>query len=239
MTTADTNRNRLRRIITLVLFIVAFFGAVWVAEIGLQRFTIGALPAAAVSSFAMFLVGLLFTLLDGDGFRGMGLGSRWELKDVLLAMGLMGIHIGGSIVVAIAMMIANGGQPDDSAAIQLFTQFGDLEPLHFLGFGFLLAALAGIGEELIFRGYLITRLERMGLPVWLAVLLPGLAFGLLHSPGYGLISALSKALFFGIPTGIYFIYRRRLAPLMLMHFMVDFGGFIIIYLALRFAPNAL
>jgi len=237
--TDEPKQGLLRGIFTLVLFVAAFLAADWAAGMAVQRFEIPALSASVVGQVAMLLVGLLFTLLDGQGLKGMGLTARWEGQDLLLIGGLMGIHIGGSIVVAIITLIANGGQNPETAATQLFSLFGDMEPLSFLGLGFLLAALAGIGEELIFRGYLITRLERTGMPVWLAVLLPGLAFGLLHAPGYGIVPALSKALFFGIPTGAYFVYRRKLAPLMLMHFLIDFGGFMMLYLVLRFAPNAI
>jgi uncharacterized protein len=63
------------------------------------------------------------------------------------------------------------------------------------------AVLAPIGEELLFRGYAVSRLREAGWSVRRAILVPGLVFGALHIPG-ALDSGLGNAAMSGLVTAM-------------------------------------
>lgn len=92
---------------------------------------------------------------------------------------------------------------------------------------------AAFGEEMFFRGYMITRLEAAfaGLR-WRAVpavMLPALVFGYGHFyyQGWrGLIVTGAIALAFG---SMFLVFRRNLWPLILLHGLVDSANFTALY----------
>lgn len=84
---------------------------------------------------------------------------------------------------------------------------------------------AGFCEELIWRGYIITRLEARGRGRWATILLAALSFAFIHgSPFHWLLT-----LPLGILTGYYYVKERKLVPLMISHAVADlwtFGWFL-------------
>lgn len=87
----------------------------------------------------------------------------------------------------------------------------------------LLPITAGFCEELIWRGYIITRLEARGRRPWAAILLSAISFALIHGiffPGKLLVTFLT-----GILAGLYFVRERNLVPLMIAHAVVDVWAF--------------
>lgn len=86
------------------------------------------------------------------------------------------------------------------------------------GLAFTLAAIAGLTEEIVFRGVLQTRL-RIVMPTWIAVGIQSIFFGLIHS-GYGTLSHILLPALFGIAMGIVTI-RFGLVPAILIHALVD------------------
>lgn len=82
----------------------------------------------------------------------------------------------------------------------------------------LIASLAGIGEELFFRGLLQTGLIRVS-SLWLGLIITSLIFGLLHyiSLLYALLAAL-----IGLYLGLLFIASNNLAVPMIVHALYDF-----------------
>lgn len=81
---------------------------------------------------------------------------------------------------------------------------------------------AGFCEELIWRGYIITRLEARGQRRWSAILLSAISFALSH--GF-LPDKLLVTLLLGIVGGLYYTRERNLVPLMLAHMVVDLWRF--------------
>lgn len=89
--------------------------------------------------------------------------------------------------------------------------------------------IAGFAEEVIFRGFLITRLlkffsgSRLARP--LAVILAGLLFGALHYYNQGL-RGLITASAIGIAFGsMFLLFRRNLWPIIFVHGCIDSLGF--------------
>jgi hypothetical protein len=84
--------------------------------------------------------------------------------------------------------------------------------------------IAGICEEFIWRGYLLTRFETLTGKKVVAVVIQAILFGLYHGP-----YAISPAVF-GLIAGLIYIKTRRLTPLMISHTIIDSIGFTIAYL---------
>jgi membrane protease YdiL (CAAX protease family) len=87
-----------------------------------------------------------------------------------------------------------------------------------------LAISTGFSEELIVRGYLIPRLERLLHSTWASVLVSAAIFGLLHWQR-GAIT-ICHAFCGGIVYGIAFAWTRRLWPVAIAHAMYDFSAFL-------------
>ena len=90
----------------------------------------------------------------------------------------------------------------------------------------LVAALAGFGEELLFRGLLQLGLSKV-LYAWLAVLLTSLIFGLAHAvtPTYCLLAFL-----IALYLGFLFVHTENLIVPMAVHALYDFFVFLFILL---------
>ncbi len=90
----------------------------------------------------------------------------------------------------------------------------------------LAAIVAGLVEEMIFRGYLMTAVMRMGYGKIFQVLASGILFALAHLYGFtSLISLLGVQVFtlaLGLALGgIYLIGKRSLTPVILCHALID------------------
>jgi len=79
--------------------------------------------------------------------------------------------------------------------------------------------LAGIFEETLVRGYLMTEMIALGKPVWLAAI-ASIALQTSYHLYYGFAGALSISSVF-IVFAIYFAFSRRLFPVILAHAFLD------------------
>jgi len=80
---------------------------------------------------------------------------------------------------------------------------------------------AGITEELIFRGYIMTRLSLLFRNNYMPVILSAVAFSALHY-GYKSLHELIFAFLIGILFGAYYQKYRNIKVLIAAHFMIDF-----------------
>jgi membrane protease YdiL (CAAX protease family) len=80
---------------------------------------------------------------------------------------------------------------------------------------------AAVVEELIFRGYLIPRLFILFPNKLFPVFFSALVFGLLHA-GYGTFINMFVPFLLGLIFGTYYQKFKILAPLILVHFLIDF-----------------
>ncbi|RED16054.1 CPBP family intramembrane glutamic endopeptidase [Parasphingopyxis lamellibrachiae] len=183
-------------------------------------------------------ISLIFTLViltaylrgRGIGWRDMGVRALPGLKAKLLLIpqtALTGMVFFGAVAAVLIGGPAIGldfiGQVPDTVE----DRWGDLEgnlPLFLLWLA-IVWTVAAFGEEMFFRGYLITRLEtafadiRWG--VVLAVLLPALLFGYGHYYYQGLSGVVVTGTI-GLVLGIMFVlFRRNLWPVILWHGIID------------------
>ena len=221
-------------IMWLVGLVVAFFAVQFVAAFVAQSMQLSPLGSASVTQAGIMLVAFGFALADGGGLRSLGLIAPWKGYDAAVVPGVLVLHIVGSIFTMVILMAAGLYNAEaGQGAMNTFSTFGNLDVSSMTLTALGLSLQAGIGEEMLFRGYLITRLERAGLKWWACILLSALIFGLVHVPGYGWAASLPKAIWLGIPTATYFWFRRNLGPLMVAHTVLDFSMFMLLGLILR------
>jgi uncharacterized protein len=80
---------------------------------------------------------------------------------------------------------------------------------------------AGIMEELLFRGYLMPRLQLLLKSSWLTIIISSLLFGLAHY-SYGNWAQMINPLFIGIIFAWHYQKYRNIKVLMICHFLIDF-----------------
>ena len=164
--------------------------------------------------FGVFLV---WMALRRRGLSVAGLVSgRWQtprafFRDLGLAVGFM------VVVIPLAGVLAYLLGANNNSALAHITPQTSLELLVFL----VLAASAGFGEELVFRGYLTEQFNAWTGSRAIAVLLQGVIFGLAHG-FYG--KAMLAIMLQGWLLGLLAYWRKSLSPGMLAHWLQDSVG---------------
>lgn len=85
---------------------------------------------------------------------------------------------------------------------------------------FFVAATAGITEEIIFRGFIQTRLETIFKNHWIAIICTSLLFSVLHA-SYGTIPQVVIPFFIGMVFSVFYYRYRSLRILIVVHFLFD------------------
>jgi uncharacterized protein len=85
---------------------------------------------------------------------------------------------------------------------------------------------AGIGEEILFRGFSVTRLAMLTRRSWLAALITLVGFYLLHVPVWGWGFALG-GLVSGAGAMAFYIWRKDLLAMMVFHLSTDAIGLVV------------
>ncbi|WP_244516816.1 CPBP family intramembrane glutamic endopeptidase [Arthrobacter alpinus] len=168
--------------------------------------------------FALVPVMLVFYLLAEPGksvFRRIGLDWRHPVRDGLGALGLLvviGIPSLGLYAAGRAMGITTEIIPS------ALNQYWWTVPVLVLS-----AIRAGVLEEVILNGYLLSRLQKIGLGPWAAIVLSALLRGSYHAyQGFGpFIGNFAMGLLFG------WVYKKygRVAPLVVAHALIDIAAF--------------
>jgi len=86
---------------------------------------------------------------------------------------------------------------------------------------FFLALTAGVTEELIFRGYLLTRMSQWFKNEVAAVIVSSLLFAALHYK-YGRMRELIFTFLIGVIFSIYYIKYRNIKAIIVTHFLIDY-----------------
>jgi membrane protease YdiL (CAAX protease family) len=123
------------------------------------------------------------------------------------------LFIAAAIVSSIPMLF---GMHEDNAMIKSITK---VLQGHNLMIAFM-ALTAGVTEEFIFRGYLLTRLSQLLKNNTLAIVVSSLLFSALHYK-YGSLRELIFAFLIGVIFSVYYIKYRDIKAIMLTHFLID------------------
>lgn len=179
----------------------------------------------------------------GEGWRALGLRRPDGWKSILLVgpqtlLGIVAILGTGVGVTAAGETLGLWSTDLPSEGIE--ARWGDIEGnlqvyLLWLALGWI---SGGLFEELFFRAFMISRLQKAfsglpaGLATGLAILLPALVFGYGHFYYQGLRGLFVTGMI-GVVLGVlYLVYKRNLWPLILAHALVDSLAFTAMYLDL-------
>lgn len=219
------NVNRTANAVQILLvFLVAF--SIVVAGWRL----VGADPFARQAVVWVANVGMLVTLWLGLRVRGQG----WEHLGLAFRVGrprALARAVLQSIAVLVAALVAfvAGSMLPVSAAVPGQADMSGYEYLHG-NLPMLLVALAAVyvvssfGEEVVYRGFLMTRLAEMGKETRLAwsaaAVTSAIVFGLAHFD-WGVVGMVQTA-FMGLALAVsYLVVRRNLWVLVLAHAYID------------------
>jgi membrane protease YdiL (CAAX protease family) len=178
------------------------------------------------SIYHVFLTGLTlkFFKAENESVRGIIGPLRGELRlTILIIAMLLGLSI---LLFQIIEPYVTDLIYGPEAWKQFLNEYKRV-PLALAVYGIAVTSLtAGICEEIVWRGYLQTRLKRLlhG-KVFTAILLQAVLFGFWHSVS---VHTLFTAIF-GFIHGVVYAKTRRLAPIMVSHWLGDVIGFSTMY----------
>lgn len=80
---------------------------------------------------------------------------------------------------------------------------------------------AGVIEELLFRGYLLTRLQILFKNNYMPVIISSVLFGIVHI-GYGTVQNVVGPMFIGVVFALYYLHYKKILPLIISHALYDY-----------------
>lgn len=169
-------------------------------------------------AFILLLAGVMGIVRLGEQQRWADLGfgaTSWLSIPFGLALALFFIRVFGP---AAAWCLARGGLGSFAAGQDRLAAL----PRWYLC---LTVVIVAAGEEWLYRGYAIERLEALTGNAWLAGGISLQAFGLVHLPLWGIGVALTTLVSGGVLTALY-ILQRDIAMLMLAHVATDLAGLV-------------
>lgn len=192
-----------------------------------------------ISLLVVLTVATFYLHSRGESWAQLGLRKPASMKSWLLI--LPQVLLGVVAILAVGAGTAFLGDAlglwsTDTVPEGVQDRWGNIEgnlPV-FLLWLFLAWVSAGFGEELFFRGFMVSRAERIAagsfLTPVLAVLIPALIFGFAHLYYQGFRGLVVTGLIGFVIGTLYLLYKRNLWPLIIAHGIVDTLGFTAMYL---------
>ncbi|MFK8164283.1 MAG: CPBP family intramembrane glutamic endopeptidase [Lewinella sp.] len=180
--------------------------------------------------YGMAAAVLLVSWFSGRPLRTVGLGwgeIPYDLTAVLLLAGFLVLYL-------FDLFREMGSENSREETRQEFSKLGFMPAsagqfLHFI----FLAVAAGVGEEIVYRGFMISYLTNLlgttGWAVAIVLIYPAIAFGLGHV--YQGWKPVLKVIAMAVLFGFFYFRTNTLWPLMLLHTAIDvLGGLLSWYL---------
>lgn len=173
---------------------------------------------------------VLGRVLRASGWTWADIGHRWDRRRTLQACAAY-LAVAAVLLGLIEAALAQAEPTPER--LRMLSDLADLTPqttvqrIVFIVMGL----FAGLAEELVYRGFAISALRRRGLHAALAVPLAALPFVFQH----GLKSIAQFGWFFGwgLAFGLLFVATRRLAPGLVLHWLVILAALPAVLQALR------
>ncbi len=225
--------SRLRAAIELTAGVTIAFGTKAILDPYIWK------SSGPISLAVVLTVATLYLHSRGETWAQLGLRNpgRWKSWALLLPQIVLGVVVilgvgAGTAFLGDTLGLWQTGALPDGVEDRWGNIRGNL-PVYLLWLA-LAWVSAGFGEELFFRGFMVSRAERVtkGLPfaLFLAVLIPAAIFGIAHFYYQGLRGLIVTGLI-GLSLGtLYLLYKRNLWPLIVAHGLVDTLGFTALYL---------
>lgn len=176
-------------IVAVIIFLIAIiYGIIFQNIYGNSSFII-----AQVSYYLILMFIIIFTVKKyrGKSLDSIGLSTNDLAKQILIGIGIFALF---SLITLIPLLVG--------ASKQEVLNFKPANVSILIYFIFFDIFLVGFGEELIFRGYFLERINEIsGSKIW-AVLISSILFGLYHYPTNHDIIQVISATIFGIVLSI-------------------------------------
>lgn len=198
----------------LLVFLLAVLPAVAVAQAEVVEGEVAALPRVPVYlSSSATLWALAAVTLAGARAAGMGAAD----------LGLVGLGVGEAVGWTVAAVAGAVGlaaawralRVRESPVLVLLLPRTPVEKALFVG----VSLSAGVGEEVVFRGFLVPALAAATGYGWLAVALAAAVFGVVHA--YQNPAGVVRAGLLGVLLTVPLLATESLVPSMLAHFLYD------------------
>ena len=237
--TIDRDTNQLvplgRLALEILFFVALAFAIKQLFLIFFWRF------AGPLSLYVLLILLTIYLRSQGLRWRDFGLAplKTWRSRVLILPQTLLALAAFAGAVAPILLL-------GEHYEIEFITtvpegvdeRFGDVEanPAMFLLWLAIVWTAAAFGEEMFFRGYLVTRLSALFRPTpvgpILAIIIAALIFGVGHIyyqglRGFVITGAIGIA--FG---GVFLLLKRNLWPLILLHGLMDTAVFTITFLGI-------
>jgi membrane protease YdiL (CAAX protease family) len=181
------------------------------------------LTAVATILRDLALVSLIFYFLwrNGENIRSLGWTLNRFWQDVLIGLVLfVPVNLATSYLDQLLQSI---GLTAPSTPLPATTVTGGIGEIVL---GVILVVIVAITEETIFRGYLILRFRTITRSAAWAVIISSFVFSLGH--GYEGSSGVVTVGVMGVIFAVIYLWRRSLTAPMVMHFLQDFVGIILL-----------
>jgi len=223
----EVTSSRTVRLLELLVFVfllipsmmLSFFAA---GRAGL-RFEVVAV-ATMMRDLSLVSLILFFLWRNDEGLGQIGWTSRNGLREVLLGVVLFLPFSFGAEWIQSALSPA-GFSASPRKVPSFLLPAGTAQILS----AFLLVVVVAVSEEVIFRGYLILRLQTVTSSQVAAVFLSSAIFSFGH--GYEGMGGIFVTSVMGLMLGLVYLWRRSLVAPMVMHFLQDFIGLVLLPLS--------
>ena len=216
--TTSERRQASRRDLSVPVVVglfVSLFGASILGRLDLPRWV----EATATRSFlanslsTWVLVGLVFAIvLYWEERRLSSIGLRVPTRKetvVGIGAGLAGVVL-GLLATGVAVVTLQLEQPETLSALSQLS----------LPVQMIIVTTAVVTEEVLWRGYPIERLTEVTGNVWIGASVSGVVFLAVHFPAWGLVGAISQAVFTLVLVGVY-VWSRNVVACMLSHGVIN------------------
>lgn len=230
MTTEHLNKKTIT--IGIIISIGLFFAALFGTKAFKLLFSLSDESTLLISRIAIWLaLGLLFVYAREIEKQPVLL---WEEKKYSVGYYFLSVMVTLLAVVAVLIVFSIiwtllGFKKDSDSLNKIIDLF---RHNHFL---VLLTCLtAGITEELVFRAYIMPRLQLLFNKTYISIFVSSVIFGLIHF-GYGTALNVVGPFIIGLVFALHYYKYRNIKILMICHFLWDY---IVILLKLNFQPQS-
>lgn len=219
MPLSATIKQHQKTAIAILFSLALFFSALYFSRLVHFLVPISATLRVLVSRLAFWLAVVLLVVYSRKIEKQplmLWEEKRYPARHYLVSVFLTLLTVFAVVIVVsvIAMMLPLGRQSEVAQAfIPVFRE-------HYVVLVFT-AITAGITEELMFRAYLIPRLQLVVKNAYVSVILSSVFFGLLHF-GYGTALNVIGPILIGLIFGVHYVKYRNIKILMIAHFLWDY-----------------
>jgi membrane protease YdiL (CAAX protease family) len=215
---------RVRKLVEVLVFLFLIVPSLVLSFFAVRKGGLSfVFTATSVTLRDLSLVSLVVYFLwsGGEQLESLGLKFKNVRREIAIGIGLFLPMLFGAAL--LDHLLQSMGMSSPKVALPSFLTFKGTADLIF---AFVLVVVVAFAEEIIFRGYLLLRFRGLNLSPLLAALLSSAIFSLGH--GYEGGSGVVTVGAMGFVLACVYIWRQSLVAPIVMHFLQDFTGIILV-----------